>query len=672
LRNVPFGRDRGQPAGRTPADHEHQRPPSRRPGRQRVLQPALIGLIVGLLTVLGWHYVASRTPATIPGVPASAKQVAIGQLLTEVNGDLTAGQQVQLVVYPDRLVATMPGAVIWAPKYDSTPIWDLVPQARVLTGQLAVDEERSPPSGGLAQVAAISGAIVSVIAMVAFGAFLVFLTWYLARSMPRTGVNKRKRTPRTAQFADVAGLEAVREDLEEVVRFLRDPDSFTRLGARCPRGVLLIGPPGTGKTLLARAVAGEANAHFHAASGADFVEMFVGMGARRVRELFAQARKQQPAIIFIDEIDAVGRRRTGQSSGGQSEYEQTINQLLTEMDGFSGTESVVVIAATNRMDVLDPALLRPGRFDRHVHVDLPDREAREQILAVHARGKQFAPSVSLADLARETSGMSGADLENLLNEAALAAIRQKHELIERADLSYALERVAMGLGTVRRLSDDERRRVAVHELGHALVAVEYPLLGRVEKVSVVSRGAAGGFTRVSSDEDRRLFTRSLLEARLAFILGGMAAEALYCDEVSSGANSDLQIATSTATAMVCEFGMSDAVGPVYLDAGADRQVSEEARREIRELTARGLQCARAILKSYAPSIQPLVEQLLVEEVWDGDTFAALVTGLVRNPLLLPAPAAVPALPPARRTVRRGSGAGAASARHARRVRTAQG
>ena len=629
----------------------------------------MIGAIVGVLTVFGWQFVARQTPAGVPGIPAGAKQVSVGQLLTDVNTDLTAGQHVQLVVYPDRLVATAPTAVVWAYKYDSSPIWDLLPRDRILNGQLAVDEQRVPPSGGWSRIAAISGALVSVIAMVILGAFLVFFTWYLARSMPRTGMNKRKGPPRTAHFADVAGLEAVRDDLEEIVRFLQDPESFRRMGARCPRGVLLIGPPGTGKTLLARAVAGEANAHFYAASGSDFVEMFVGLGARRVRELFAQARKQQPAIIFIDEIDAVGRRRTGQASGGQSEYEQTINQLLTEMDGFSGTETIVVIGATNRMDVLDPALLRPGRFDRHVHVDLPDRDAREEILAVYARGKQFAPNVSMADLARETAGMSGADLENLLNEAALGAIRQKHALIDRAALSAALERVAMGLGTVRRLSDEDRRRIAIHELGHALVAVEYPVLGRVEKVSTVSRGAAGGFTRVSTDEDRRLHTRSMLEARLAFILGGMAAEALYCDEVSSGANSDLQIATSTATAMVCEFGMSDAVGPVRLEEGPERQVSEEARREIRELTARGLQYARAILKSYASAMPDLVEHLLTEEVWDGDTFQGLVEHLTRLPLVLPAPAMTPALPPARRMARRASGVARGPERPNRRARS---
>ncbi len=669
--NVPFGNDRDQPSNRLPVDRERQRSQARRPWRYRVLQPALIGMVVGVVTALGWQFVASHTAASMPGVPADTQAIPIGQLLTDINRDLTAGQHVQLVVYPDRLVATASGAVVWAYKYDSSPIWDLLPRDRILTGQLAVDEQRIAPSGGLARAMAVSGALVSVIAMVVFGAFLVFFTWYLARSMPRTGMKKRRSTPRTAQFADVAGLEAVRDDLEEVVRFLRDPDSFKYMGARCPRGVLLIGPPGTGKTLLARAVAGEANAHFYAVSGSDFVEMFVGMGARRVRELFAQARKQQPAIIFIDEIDAVGRRRTGQSSGGQSEYEQTINQLLTEMDGFSGTESVVVIAATNRMDVLDPALLRPGRFDRHVHVDLPDREAREQILVVHAHDKHFAPNVSLADLARETSGMSGADLENLLNEAALTAIRQQHSVIDRADLSYALERVAMGLGTVRRLSSDERRRVAIHELGHALVAVEYPVLGRVEKVSIVSRGAAGGFTRVSSDEDRRLYTRSMLEARLAFILGGMAAEALYCDEVSSGANSDLQIATSTATAMVCEFGMSDAVGPVRLEEGTERQVSEEARREIRELTARGLQYARAILKSYAPVIHDLVERLLIEEVWDGDTFQRLVAMVVRHPVVLPKPALVPALPVAGHTVRRAGDHRMVGERRVRRLRPAR-
>mgnify|MGYP001216251456 CR=1 FL=1 len=626
----------GDPGERPPSGPQPRRSPRPR-RRSRLIQTIAIGAIVALLTVAGWFAITSHPRDALPGIPRDAQNVVIGQWLASVNTELAAGQHVQVVVYPDRVVASSGSSrAVWAYKYDSSSIWELLPRDRVLSGQLTVDERRTIPASGAGRVAAASGAILSILMLLGLGGFLAFFTWYMAKSMPKTGVRARTRAVRPARFADVAGLTAVRDDLDEVVRFLRQPDAFTRMGARCPRGILLVGPPGTGKTLLARAVAGEAKAAFQAVSGSDFVEMFVGMGARRVRELFAEARKRTPAIIFIDEIDAVGRRRSGQSGGGNNEYEQTINQLLTEMDGFSSSESVVVIAATNRMDVLDPALLRPGRFDRHIFVDLPDRDAREQILAVHARGKQFAPGASLAGLARETSGMSGADLENVLNEAALSAVRLNHNTITRDDLTHALERVAMGMATQRRLNDEERRRVAIHELGHAFVAAEYPVLGRVEKVSVISRGPAGGFTRVSSDDDRRLFTRSLLEARLAFALGGMAAEALYCAEISSGANNDLQQATRTATAMVCEFGMSDLIGPVHLEQNAEHPQSEEVRREVRQLTGAALLRARAILRSYAPDFTAMVDQLLVEEVWDAERFVAIAGVASRLPVVAPA------------------------------------
>lgn len=591
-------------------------------------QPVLIGLILGLLVIFVWH-VGDTGPTAPQGVPDGATKVSIGELLADVNTSVAAQKPVKLVVYPDRVIATSATLRVWASKDGQTSVWTILPQQAILTGEINIEEHNSLPSTFGGKLTEILGAALTILMMVSVGGFLVFFTWYLAKSVPRTGLNKNTRQPRPTKFDDVAGLDAVRDDVEEVVRFLKNPEQFTQMGARCPRGVLLVGPPGTGKTLLARAVAGEASAAFYAVSGSDFVELFVGMGARRVRELFAEARKHQPAIVFIDEIDAVGRKRTGQSYGGQSEYEQTINQLLTEMDGFSGSESIVVVAATNRLDVLDTALLRPGRFDRHIFVDLPDRDAREQILQVHARGKSFDPDVTMAEVARETTGMSGAELENVLNEAALNAVRQQHTHIGREDISQAVERVVMGLGSPHQMGDEERRRVAIHELGHALLAREFPIVGHVEKVSVVSRGSAGGFTRVSSDEDRRLLTQTLLEARLAFILGGMAAETEYCVDVSSGAYGDLQQATATATTMVCDFGMSDVVGPVRLEEGADRQLSEDVRNEIRELTQRALRRARAVLRSYRKEFNKLVDQLLTEEVWNGSRFEELVAKLPR-------------------------------------------
>ncbi len=610
------------------------RPPSRSSLWVRLGQPLLIGLVLGVLVMYAWH-IGDTSNATQPGVPAGSTQVPIGTLLSDVNAAASANDTVKLTVYPDRVVATGPTFSIWSLKNTQTSIWDLVPRADVLSGKISIDERNDLPETAGGQLFHVLGAIMTILLMVALGGFLVFFTWYLAKSVPRSSMNKNNRHARPSTFADVAGLDAVRDDVEEVVSFLKEPERFTRLGARCPRGVLLIGPPGTGKTLIARAVAGEASAAFYAVSGSDFVEMFVGMGSRRVRELFAEARKHQPAIVFIDEIDAVGRKRTGQSGGGQSEYEQTINQLLTEMDGFAGTESIVIMAATNRLDVLDPAILRPGRFDRHVHVDLPDRAAREQILVVHARGKSFDDEVSLADVARETTGMSGADLENVLNEAALTAVRQQHERIERSDVAQAVERVLIGFGSSFQMNDDERRRVAIHELGHALLAREFPALGRVEKVSVVSLGAAGGFTRISSDEDRRLLTQSMLEARLAFTLGGMAAESVYCADVSSGAHGDLQQATSIATAMVAEFGMSEVVGPVRLEEGAERQLSEDVRSEIRELTQAALARARVVLQSYHRVFESLVQTLLQEEVWTSERFEELVSPLMGQRTSLP-------------------------------------
>ncbi len=367
-------------------------------------------------------------------------------------------------------------------------------------------------------------------------------------------------------FADVAGVDEAKAELEEIVEFLRDPKKFTRLGGRIPKGVLLIGPPGTGKTLLARAIAGEAGVPFFSISGSDFVEMFVGVGASRVRDLFGQGKKNAPCIIFVDEIDAVGRHRGAGLGGGHDEREQTLNQLLVEMDGFESSEGVIIIAATNRPDVLDPAMLRPGRFDRHVVVGLPDLRGREAILRVHARRVLLDKNVDLPVIARGTPGFSGADLENLVNEAALLAARRDGESVTTQDLELAKDKVLMG--SERRsmcLSENERRVTAFHEGGHALMAMLEEHCDPVHKVTLIPRGRALGVTMTMPAEDRHLQTRDQLMANITYAMGGRAAEEVVFGHFSTGASNDLKQATGIARAMVCRYGMSDKLGPVNFD-----------------------------------------------------------------------------------------------------------
>jgi cell division protease FtsH len=393
-------------------------------------------------------------------------------------------------------------------------------------------------------------------------------------------------------FQDVAGIEEAKAELEEIVSFLRDPKKFTRLGGRIPKGVLLVGAPGTGKTLLARAIAGEAGVPFFSISGSDFVEMFVGVGASRVRDLFMQGKKNAPCIIFIDEIDAVGRHRGAGLGGGHDEREQTLNQLLVEMDGFESSEGVILIAATNRPDVLDPAMLRPGRFDRHVVVNRPDLRGREAILRVHVRRVLLAPDLDLAVIARGTPGFSGADLENLVNEAALIAARREGDAVTIQDLELAKDKVLMG--SERRslmLTEDERRVIAVHEAGHALVAVLDENCDPVHKVSIIPRGMALGVTQTMPTEDRNIMFRRQLLARIAHAMGGRAAEEVVFGHFSTGAADDLKRATQIAREMVCSYGMSERLGPISLgDTGGEvflgrdithlRDHSEERAREV--------------------------------------------------------------------------------------------
>ena len=370
-------------------------------------------------------------------------------------------------------------------------------------------------------------------------------------------------TDRKVTFKDVAGLHEEKEELEEIVDFLKEPQKYVKVGARIPKGVLLVGPPGTGKTLLAKAVAGEAGVPFFSISGSDFVEMFVGVGASRVRDLFEEAKKNAPCIIFIDEIDAVARRRGTGMGGGHDEREQTLNQLLVEMDGFGANEGIIMIAATNRPDILDPALLRPGRFDRQIVVDRPDIKGRQEILKVHVKGKPISPEVELGVIARRTPGFTGADLSNLVNEAALMAARKNKNKIDMPEMEEAAERVIMGPERRSRvISDKEKRLTAYHEGGHTLVGMLLDNTDPVHKVTIIPRGRAGGYTLSLPKEDRYYATRSEMLDELKVLLGGRVAEALVLKEISSGASNDLQRATSLARQMICEYGMSPELGPM--------------------------------------------------------------------------------------------------------------
>ena len=437
-------------------------------------------------------------------------------------------------------------------------------------------------------------------------------------------------------FQDVAGADEEKEELREIVEFLREPQKYLDLGAHLPKGVLLVGPPGTGKTLLAKAVAGEAGVQFLSISGSDFVEMYVGVGASRVRDLFQQAKKSAPAIIFIDEIDAVGRQRGSGLGGGHDEREQTLNQLLVEMDGFGSNEGVVVLAATNRVDILDPALLRPGRFDRQVYVGLPDIKGREEILQVHAKNKPLAEDVDLKQIARGTAGFTGADLENLLNEAALLAGRRNESFITMKDLQESIIKVIAGPEKHSRvIPERERRLTAYHEAGHAVVMHALPDLDPVHQITIVPRGEAGGMTIYLPDEDRSYLSRSYMLDRIAGLLGGRAAEQLVLGDISTGASNDISRATQLARKMVGTYGMSEPLGNVAFDAGHDevfigksmaqtRPYSEktaaEMDGEIRRIMDDAYARCTAILEQYRPQLVEVAEYLLANETMTAEEF----------------------------------------------------
>ena len=464
-----------------------------------------------------------------------------------------------------------------------------------------------------------------------------------ALSFGKSRAKLSSSTQKKVTFKDVAGADEAKEELQEIIEFLREPQKFQKLGGRIPKGVLLMGPPGTGKTLLARAVAGEANVPFFSISGSDFVEMFVGVGASRVRDLFEQGKKNAPCIVFIDEIDAVGRHRGAGLGGGHDEREQTLNQLLVEMDGFESNEGVILIAATNRPDVLDPALLRPGRFDRRIVVNRPDVKGREGILMVHTKKIPLADDVDVKVLARGTSGFCGADLANLVNEAALSAARYNQKVVRMSDFEYAKDKVMMG--SERRsmiITEEEKRITAVHEAGHALLAVLLPHADPVHKVTIIPRGMALGVTMQLPMDDKHNYSRDYLMDQIAILLGGRIAEELTNGKLTTGAGNDLERVTDIARRMVCEWGMSDAMGPltfgkrdeqIFLgreisksqdySEGTANSIDQEVKRMVMENYDR----ARAVLDQHKPALLKIADQLLAREVLDADQVMRLAKGL---------------------------------------------
>jgi cell division protease FtsH len=492
-------------------------------------------------------------------------------------------------------------------------------------------------SGGFGS---LFGLLINFLPLIFFGAVLLFMmrqaqgnsnqTFSFGRSRARMFVGNSP----SVKFSDVAGVEEAKEELEEIVEFLQFPERFTSLGAKIPKGVLLVGPPGTGKTLLSRAVAGEANVPFFSISGSEFVEMFVGVGASRVRDLFEQAKRNSPCIIFIDEIDAVGRHRGAGLGGGHDEREQTLNQILVEMDGFDVSTNVIVLAATNRADILDPALLRPGRFDRRVMLDNPDVHGREQILKVHSKGKPLSDDVDLETVAKQTMGFSGADLANLINESAILAARRHQTIITNEEFAESIDRVVAGPARKSRVvSEREKRITAFHEAGHALVAYVLPNADNPFKVTIIARGQTGGHTRFLPEEDRHLWTKGQFEDTMAAAMGGRVAEEVTFDDITTGASNDLEKATGIARTMVTRYGMSEKLGPrtfgspqqmVFLgrDISENRdygnKVAQDIDEEVHSLVEFAYETATKILETHNDKLAALAEFLITNETVERD------------------------------------------------------
>ncbi|HAT46782.1 MAG TPA: cell division protein FtsH, partial [Ktedonobacter sp.] len=578
--------------------------------------------------------------------PSDTKSVNVSTILADIKTDMNKNQQDTLSVSSDTLTLTR-GNTSSATK-EAASVNDTFDTTQVLKDN-GIDYSNSrllvlqyePPSA----VAAWINILVSFIPFILIGGLLIFMMRQAqgsnnqALSFGKSRARMFMGNKSTVTFADVAGVEEAKQELQEIVEFLKYPEKFVALGARIPKGLLLVGPPGTGKTLISRAVAGEAGVPFFSISGSEFVEMFVGVGASRVRDLFDQAKRNSPCIVFVDEIDAVGRQRGAGLGGSHDEREQTLNQILVEMDGFDTNTNVIVIAATNRPDILDPALLRPGRFDRQVMLDRPDIRGRVAILQVHAKGKPLEKNISLDTLAKQTPGFSGADLSNLLNEAAILGARRNKRSIGMSELEEAIDRVVAGPARKSRIiSEREKAITAYHEIGHALVARLLPNTDPVHKVSIVARGQAGGFTMLLPTEDRYLWSKPQFEDMLAYALGGHVAELIIFGEVTTGASNDIERVTKIARSMVTEYGMSSRIGPMALghkeelvflgrDFGEQRNYSEQTAREIDEEVRRIIQ--EAFDKAYTIVMQNktrmilISERLIKEETLEGPLFESL-------------------------------------------------
>jgi cell division protease FtsH len=589
-------------------------------------------------------------PKSTAPAPLTINQVADGIKTGKISRLQIDGNSIK-VTFKD-------GSVSTAQKEDATPLSAQLTQYGVTPEELTPDKikfEVMPPNQWM-DIVSVLGYILPFIIL--GGAF--YFIFRSARGNNNSAMSFGKSRARivnsenpTVTFVDVAGAEEAREELKEVVEFLREPQKFVMLGARIPKGVLLVGAPGTGKTLLAKAVAGEAGVPFFAISGSEFVEMFVGVGASRVRDLFEQAKAHAPAIIFVDEIDAVGRQRGAGLGGGNDEREQTLNQMLVEMDGFSTDTNVIVIAATNRPDVLDPALLRPGRFDRRVVLDRPDMKGREAILKVHIKGKPIDPSVDLMKLALAIPGFVGADIENLVNEAAILAARRNKKVITQFELEEAIERIIAGPERKSRLiNPDEKVIIAYHEAGHAVVMNALAKADPVHKITIVSRGMAGGYTMPRPMEDRTLASRKQLTAQMISLLGGRTAEELVFNDITSGASNDIERVTQIARMMVTRLGMTDEMGPmvygkkeemIFLGREISEQrdyseaVSEQIDLQVHRLVEEAHKQARRILTEYRDKLDAVAQRLLEIETLSQDEFEKIFPPPVKKESGTPAP-----------------------------------
>ncbi|GAC1426051.1 MAG: ATP-dependent zinc metalloprotease FtsH [Ktedonobacteraceae bacterium] len=602
------------------------------------LRPSVFWLLITIVAVVIVVFIFRS--------PSDTASVNVSTILVDIKADSAKNQQDQLNVLGNTITLTRgsgPGALKEAAtvnnSFDITKVLKDNNIDYSNTRLLVLQYDAPNPLLG------VLGFIGGLLPLLLFAGLFVFMmrqaqgTNNQAISFGKSRARIFTGNKTTVTFADVAGVEEAKQELEEIVEFLKYPEKFAALGARIPKGLLLVGPPGTGKTLISRAVAGEAGVPFFSISGSEFVEMFVGVGASRVRDLFEQAKRSSPCIVFVDEIDAVGRQRGAGLGGSHDEREQTLNQILVEMDGFDTNTNVIVIAATNRPDVLDPALLRPGRFDRQVVLDRPDIRGRIAILNVHAKGKPLDPSIKLDVLAKQTPGFSGADLSNLLNEAAILTARRGKRKIGMSELEEAIDRVVAGPARKSRIiSEREKAITAYHEVGHALVARMLPNTDPVHKVSIVARGQAGGFTMLLPTEDRYLWSKPQFEDMLAYALGGHVAELLTFGEVTTGASNDIERVTKIARSMVTEYGMSNRIGPIALghkdelvflgrDFGEQRNYSEQTAREIDEEVRRIVQeafdKAYSVLQQNKTRLIMISERLIKEETIEGPLFESL-------------------------------------------------